>query len=137
MNGSSSESKTRDMDWQLAGLGYKARSSELCQVAENMEHLENVINTVNSSRDISQVVAFFYDPSNIGLGSWVDRLLSQTCLRTYNLSSDLPDLSTDLNRQLGMVTTFESTVESTTISCHSTTTMSGPSVFATRVPNGV
>ncbi|KAL9277336.1 hypothetical protein ACSQ67_025089 [Phaseolus vulgaris] len=107
MNGSSSESKTRDMDGQLAGLGYKVRSSELCQVAENMERLENAINTVNSSRDISQVVsdALLYDPSNIGLGSWVDTLLSeldQTVSLPYDLSSDLPDLPTDPNRQLGM-----------------------------------
>ncbi|QCE07686.1 DELLA protein GAI-like [Vigna unguiculata] len=114
MNGSSSESKTREMDGQLAGLGYKVRSSELCQVAENMERLENAINTVNSSRDISQVVsdALLYDPSNIGLGSWVDTLLSEldqtvTVSLPYDLSSDLPDLPTDPNRQLGMVTTVE------------------------------
>ncbi|XP_061352562.1 DELLA protein RGA-like [Gastrolobium bilobum] len=92
-NGSSAGTKTRDIDDLLAGVGYKVRSSELRQVAQNIERLENVI--VNSSADISQLASdtVHYDPSDIG--SWVDTLLFEfdhTVSLPYDLS-DLPDLA--------------------------------------------
>ncbi|KAK7328409.1 hypothetical protein VNO77_22514 [Canavalia gladiata] len=106
-NGSSTASKT-SIDGLLAGVGYKVRSSELRQVAQNLERLENVI--VNSSTDISQLASetVHYDPSDIG--SWVDTLLSefdQPVSLPYDFS-DLPDLAIDQNlQQLTLVTTVE------------------------------
>lgn len=86
----SGTTKTRDIDGLLAGVGYKVRSSELHQVAENIERLENAI--VNSSADIPQLASdtVHYDPSNIG--TWVDTLLSEfdhTASLPYDLSDDL------------------------------------------------
>ncbi|XP_027338549.1 DELLA protein GAI1-like [Abrus precatorius] len=106
-NASSRGSKTREIDDLLAGVGYKVRSSELSQVAQNLERLENVI--VNSSTDISQLASetVLYDPSDIG--SWVDTLLSeldQTVSIPYELSQ-LPQLATDQSHQLTLVTTVE------------------------------
>ncbi|TKY73217.1 DELLA protein GAI [Spatholobus suberectus] len=106
-NGSSSGSKTRDIDGDLAGVGYKVRSSELPQVAQNIERLENVFG--NSSSDISQLASdtVMYNPSDIG--SWLDTLLSefdQTVSLPYDLS-DLPDLAADQNPQPTLVTTVE------------------------------
>ncbi|KAG4983766.1 hypothetical protein JHK82_028606 [Glycine max] len=106
ISSASNENKTVvDMDDHLAGLGYKVRSSELCQVAANMERLENVI----SSTDLSQLASdtTLYDPSNIGLGSWVDTLLSE-----FDQTASLPlqyDFATDPNhnKQLALVTTVE------------------------------
>ena len=89
---SSSSTKTKDIDGLLAGVGYKVRSSELRQVAQNLERLENVI--VNSSvADISHVAfdTVHYDPSDIG--SWVVTLLSEFD-HTVSLPYDLPDLAT-------------------------------------------
>ena len=101
-NGSSSGSKSWDIDGDLAGFGYKVRSSELQHVAENMERLENVMDIVNSStnNNISQLASdtVFYNPSDIG--SWVDTLLSefdQTASLPYDFS-DFLDLDTDQNQ---------------------------------------
>lgn len=90
---SSSPSKTKDIDGLLANVGYKVRSSELHQVAQNLERLESAI--VNSSSDISQFASdtVHYDPSDIG--NWVDNLLSEfdhTASLPYDFS-ELPDLS--------------------------------------------
>ncbi|CAM8922993.1 hypothetical protein QQ045_023282 [Rhodiola kirilowii] len=64
-----------EMDRQLAGAGYRVRSSELNQVAERLERLESVM--VNESCDISQFAydAVHYNPSD--LASWVDSLLNE------------------------------------------------------------
>ncbi|KAL5098586.1 hypothetical protein RYX36_002913 [Vicia faba] len=113
----SSPSKTKDIDGLLADVGYKVRSSELHQVAHNIERLENAI--VNSSSDISQFASdtVHYDPSDIG--NWVDNLLSEfdhTASLPYDFS-ELPDLAAPLPlplpqdqhylHQLKVVTTVE------------------------------
>lgn len=63
------------IDNLLAGAGYRVRSSELRQVAQRLERLENVI--VNNPSDLSHLVndAVHYNPSD--LASWVDSLLSE------------------------------------------------------------
>ncbi|XP_027192745.1 protein SLENDER RICE1-LIKE 1-like [Cicer arietinum] len=101
--------KTKDIDGLLAGVGYKVRSSELHQVAQNIERLENVI--VNSSSDISQIASdtVHYDPSDIG--NWVDNLLSEfdhTASLPYDFS-ELPDLAAapPQDHQLKVVATVE------------------------------
>ncbi|KAK7304187.1 hypothetical protein RJT34_15297 [Clitoria ternatea] len=101
----STETKTREIDGLLAGVGYKVRSSELRQVAQNLERLENVI--VNSSSELSELTSetVHYDPSDIG--SWVDTLLSefdQTAPLPYDFPH-LPDLAADQNQQLTLSTT--------------------------------
>ncbi|XP_022730215.1 DELLA protein SLR1-like [Durio zibethinus] len=82
-SGSSSSSSSKplpspqqqDIDGLLAGAGYKVRSSELLQVAQRLERLENAMG--NSPADFSQLAtdAIHYNPSD--LGSWVDSLLSE------------------------------------------------------------
>ncbi|KAJ4708349.1 DELLA protein [Melia azedarach] len=90
-SGSSSCSATKpfpDIDSLLAGAGYKVRSSELRQVAQRLERLENVM--VNSPAEISQLASdtVHYNPSD--LASWVDSLLSEFN-HPISLPSDLPD----------------------------------------------
>ncbi|XP_031282020.1 DELLA protein SLR1-like [Pistacia vera] len=77
-NGTSSSSANKpsaDIDGLLAGAGYKVRSSELRQVAQRLERLENVM--VNSPAEISLLASdtVHYNPSD--LASWVDSLLSE------------------------------------------------------------
>lgn len=89
-NGSYARTKTREIDGLLADVGYKVRSSELRQVAQNLERLENAI--VNSTADdISQLASdtVLYDPSDIG--SWVDTLLSEFDHTPSLLPYDLSD----------------------------------------------
>jgi DELLA protein len=96
----SSPSKVKEIDGLLADVGYKVKSSELHQVAQNIERLENVI-VNSSSSDISQFASdtVHYDPSDIG--NWVDNLLSEF---DHNASlpydfSELPDLAQDQHHQ--------------------------------------
>ncbi|XWS26930.1 hypothetical protein CRYUN_Cryun26dG0072300 [Craigia yunnanensis] len=83
-SGSSSSSSSKpppppqhqqDIDGLLAGAGYKVRSSELRQVAQQLERLETAM--VNSPSDFSQLASdtIHYNPSD--LASWVDSLLSE------------------------------------------------------------
>ncbi|KAJ1435136.1 Transcriptional factor DELLA, N-terminal [Sesbania bispinosa] len=99
-------SKTRDIDGLLAGVGYKVRSSELNQVAQNIERLENAM--VNSSADISELASetVHYDPSDIG--TWVDTLLSGLD-HTVTLPCDLSELSSTAlpPQQHQLITTVE------------------------------
>ncbi|GAB4828330.1 hypothetical protein Ancab_035326 [Ancistrocladus abbreviatus] len=63
-----------DIDWQLAEAGYTVRISQLGQVAQSLERLENVIG--NSTSGVSQLASdsvVHYNPSD--LASWVDSLL--------------------------------------------------------------
>ncbi|KAH7572344.1 hypothetical protein JRO89_XS04G0240800 [Xanthoceras sorbifolium] len=93
---SSSSSATKpstDIDGLLAGAGYKVKSSELCQVAQQLERLETVM--VNSPADISQIASdtVHYNPSD--LASWVDSLLSEFNQPPLSLQSDIqhfPDI---------------------------------------------
>ncbi|MCI12569.1 DELLA protein RHT-1-like, partial [Trifolium medium] len=110
----SSPSKVKEIDGLLADVGYKVKSSELHQVAQNIERLENVI-VNSSSSDISQFASdtVHYDPSDIG--NWVDNLLSEfdhTNSLPYDFSQlPLPDLAQDQHQhhhhQLKVVTTVE------------------------------
>ncbi|XAR53289.1 hypothetical protein NMG60_11021787 [Bertholletia excelsa] len=87
---SSCTAKSRDqIDSQLAGAGYKIRSSELQQVAQRLEQLESVM--VHGPAQISQLVndAVLYNPSD--LASWVDSLLSE--LNQPAAVSEYSDLS--------------------------------------------
>ncbi|KAJ7956625.1 DELLA protein [Quillaja saponaria] len=95
-SGSSSSSVTKllEIGGLLAGAGYKVKSSELHQLAQRLERLENVIG--NSAAEVSQLAsdAVLYNPSDIG--SWVDSLLTELN-QTVSLPSDLseiPDLFT-------------------------------------------
>lgn len=65
----------QDMDGLLAGAGYKVRSSELRQVAQQLERLETAMD--NSPNDLTQLASdtVHYNPSD--LASWVDSLLSE------------------------------------------------------------
>ncbi|KAK6941592.1 Transcriptional factor DELLA, N-terminal [Dillenia turbinata] len=67
--------KSPEIDGLLAGAGYKVRSSELSQVAQRLERLENVM--VNASNEISQVASdvVHYNPSD--LANWVDSMLAE------------------------------------------------------------
>ncbi|KAK2420435.1 DELLA protein [Trifolium repens] len=105
----SSPTKVKEIDGHLADVGYKVKSSELHQVAQNIERLENVI-VNSSSSDISQFASdtVHYDPSDIG--NWVDNLLSEFDHNTslpYDFS-ELPDLAQDQHHhQLKVVSTVE------------------------------
>ncbi|PIA65400.1 hypothetical protein AQUCO_00100705v1 [Aquilegia coerulea] len=82
--------KPSEIDGFLAGAGYKVKSSELRQVAQRLERLENVM--VNAPDVGSDVV--HYNPSD--LASWVDSILSefnQPLPTPSDLSADFSDLS--------------------------------------------
>ncbi|KAJ7978854.1 DELLA protein [Quillaja saponaria] len=85
----SSATKPQEIDGLLAGAGYKVRSSELHQVAQRLERLENFMG--NTSAEISQLAsdAVHYNPSDIA--SWVDSLLSELN-QTESLPSDLSEI---------------------------------------------
>lgn len=74
---SSCSARTTDqIDHFLSEAGYRVRSSELTQVASNLQRLENVI--LHNPPDFSQHLAndvVHYNPSD--LGSWVDSLLTE------------------------------------------------------------
>lgn len=74
---SSCSARTTDqIDHLLSEAGYRVRSSELTQVASNLQRLENVI--LHNPPDFSQHLAndlVHYNPSD--LGSWVDSLLTE------------------------------------------------------------
>lgn len=109
-NGSSSGSKTRDIDGLLAGCGYKVRPSELPQMAQNIERLQHVFEN-SPSDDISQLASdtILYDPSD--MGSCLDTLLSEFVDQTMPLPYDQPDLTVNQNQQQQLQLTLVPSVE--------------------------
>lgn len=66
------------IDSLLAGAGYMVRSSDLCHVAQRLEHLESFMVNSPMGSEISQHLGndvVHQNPSD--LGSWVDSLLSE------------------------------------------------------------
>nr|AWJ68067.1 GRAS11 [Tamarix hispida] len=90
---SSPATKPTDIDGQLAGAGYRVRSSELRQVAQQLERLENVMGKAPTS-DLSELASdsvVHHNPSD--LASWVDSLLSELTPLVLESESSSPGLT--------------------------------------------
>uniref|UniRef100_A0A7N0TB54 DELLA protein n=1 Tax=Kalanchoe fedtschenkoi TaxID=63787 RepID=A0A7N0TB54_KALFE len=86
-----------EIDGQLAGAGYRVRSSELNQVAQRLERLETVM--VSAPSDVSQLAsdAVHYNPSD--LAAWVDSLLSEFSQPQLDQLQSQPSNYSDLGYQ--------------------------------------
>ncbi|KAF5195155.1 Scarecrow-like transcription factor pat1 [Thalictrum thalictroides] len=85
--------KPSEIDGFLAGAGYKVKSSQLRQVAQRLERLENVmVSNNNASDDVSKLGSdvVHYNPSD--LACWVDSMLSE-----FNNQPILPTPSENLS----------------------------------------